>query len=169
LARLGLKLFYLRTREKRVSQQDAADAIGIRQATLSQVERGRSSPNCALLLELCRFYDVTPTFLLDDERGPEPLPSERWSVRNALVTVGMWVEAPRSAVVAASEDKVLCPLLPGESFYDTEAAELRRAAASQRAVERDLKSLSQRRRRDEARTIRALDQELQLHPRQRGR
>src|SRR5690606_24196595 len=56
VAKLGLKVFYLRTREKRWSQQQVADALGVRQATLSHIEQGRSLPNCALLRALCEFF-----------------------------------------------------------------------------------------------------------------
>ncbi len=37
VARIGAKLYYLRTRERRLSQQQAADGLGIRQATLSHL------------------------------------------------------------------------------------------------------------------------------------
>ena len=112
MARIGLKIFYLRTRVRQLSQQKMADAIGIRQATLSNIEQGISQPTTPLLLELCKYFDVTPTYLVDDARGVQPLPSERWSQRNALVAVGMWIEAPRVDVVDRGDGNVLCPLLP---------------------------------------------------------
>lgn len=107
LARLGLKLYYLRTREQRMSQQEVAKALRIRQATLSHVERGISMPGCALLKQLCRLFDVTPTFLLDEERGVRPLPSERWARRNELATGGMWVEADAAATRRTEEGRLL--------------------------------------------------------------
>ena len=51
MTRIGLKIFYLRTREQRLSQAQLAKALGIRQATLSHVEQGISLPSCTLLLQ----------------------------------------------------------------------------------------------------------------------
>ena len=164
MARLGLKIFYLRTRERQMSQQALADALGIRQATVSQIEQGVAGPSCPLLLELCKFFDVTPTFLLEDERGVIPLPSERWSMRQALVTVGMWIEAPADAVLRTGDGKVLCPLLPGESFYDDEAMRVR-------VQQRDAVAANAKmdRRQEELHMARALQGELRAHPLRRGK
>ena len=164
LASLGLKLFYLRTRERSLSQQEVADQIGVRQATLSHIEQGVSLPACALLRELCKFFDVTPTFLIDEERSVVPLPSERWQVRNGLVTVGMWAEVPRDRVAELDSDRLLCPLLAGEAFYDAEAAALRRAT--------DTASLTEHfegKRREDRELEERLERELKLHPRRRRR
>lgn len=167
MARLGLKIFYLRTREQRLSQQQLARALGIRQATLSHVEQGSSLPNCTLLLQLCRFFDVTPTYLLDDERDVVPLPTERWGLRNALVTVGMWIEVPEDAVVETADGKLLCPLQPKEAFYDQEAMELR-AQKSKRAQGRAAINRLRRRRRDASEELASeLKRELRTHPRRR--
>ena len=121
MARLGLKLFYLRTRERGLSQRQVADAVGVRQATLSHIEQGVSQPNSALLVQLCRFLDVTPTFLLDDERGILPRTAERWQNRDALVTTGDWIELPRDALAETPDGRLLCPIRAGEAFFDDEA------------------------------------------------
>ena len=167
MTRLGLKIFYLRTREQRLSQQQLAKALGIRQATLSHVEQGISLPSCTLLLQLCKFFDVTPTYLLDDERDLVPLPTERWGLRNALVTVSMWIEVPEDAVVETADGKLLCPLRPKEAFYDQEAMELR-AEKSERAQGRAAVSRLRRRRRDASEELAIeLKRELRTHPRRR--
>ena len=98
MASLGLKLFYLRTREKKLSQKDVAAQLGVRQATISNLEQENTAPHWALVVELCQFYDVTPTFLSDDARGVVPLPTERWGLRNALVTLGMSIEVAPDAI-----------------------------------------------------------------------
>ena len=69
MRRLHLKLFYLRTRVKREAQGVTAKTLGVRPATMSHLEQGRSLPTLPMLLALCKHYDVTPTYLLDDERG----------------------------------------------------------------------------------------------------
>jgi transcriptional regulator with XRE-family HTH domain len=168
VARLGLKVFYLRTRERCLSQQAVADALGVRQATLSNIERGVSMPSAPLLLELCRFYDVTPTYLIDEARGVVPLVSERWSLRDALATVGMWVEASRDSIVELEDGKLLCPLESGETFYDEDARVVRQQNGQARARE-SMEALLEERRKQEEELIRILDEELQTHPRRRGR
>jgi len=166
LARLGLKIFYLRTRERKLSQQAVADSMGVRQATLSNIEQGVSLPSAPLLLELCKFYDVTPTFLVDDDRGVVPFPTERWRLRDALVTVGMWVEVSKDDVVHLGDGKLLCPLKPGESFYDDDARRAREKAGRGRS-QRELKALFADREDEEKSLVRALNGELRTHPRRR--
>ena len=169
MARIGLKLFYLRTRERNRSQQVVAGELGIRQATLSNIEQGVSQPTSALLLELCKYFDVTPTFLLDEDRDVVPLPPERWGARNALVTTGMWVEVPADKVIKARDGRPLCPLLPGEPFYDAEAAELRAVGGTKGAGRADLQGLGDERRKQHRALVRALEDELKSHWQHRGR
>lgn len=169
MASLALKLYYLRTRERGLSQDAVANAVGIRQATLSHIEQGLSQPSCEVLLALCRYYDVTPTWLLDEERGLVPLPTERWRNRNALVTVGMWVESPEDSLVPASDGKVLTPLLPSEAFYDQEAAELRRRATLPRQIEHAMQELATERARLERELARALRKDQRAPPERRAR
>ncbi|MHC4077947.1 MAG: helix-turn-helix domain-containing protein [Planctomycetota bacterium] len=167
MTRIGLKIFYLRTREQQLSQQQLSKVLGIRQATLSHVEQGTSLPSCTLLLQLCKHFDVTPTYLLDDERDVVPLPTERWGLRNALVTVGMWIEAPEDAVVETADGKLLCPLQPREAFYDQEAMALR-VEKGERARGRAAVSRLRRRRRDASQELAIeLKRELRTHPRRR--
>lgn len=164
---LNLKIYYLRTREKRMSQQAVADALGVRQATLSHLERGQSSPTSALLAMLCRYYDVTPTWLLDDERDVPPLPTERWQFRNGLVTSGMWVEVSRDAVVQLEGGKLLCPLQGDAAFYDDEAAVVRRSDQGAAAVSEAMAELMARRADLHKKLAAELAAEQHIHPRQR--
>ena len=68
MRRLHLKLFFLRTRVKREAQGVTAKILGVRPATMSHLEQGRSLPTLPMLLALCQHYDVSPTYLLDDAR-----------------------------------------------------------------------------------------------------
>ncbi|MCB9889438.1 MAG: helix-turn-helix transcriptional regulator [Planctomycetes bacterium] len=167
MASLGLKLFYLRTREKKLSQREVAERLGVRQGTISHIEQEVTAPHWSLLVDLCRFYDVTPTFLADEQRGVVPLPTERWGLRNALVTVGMWVEVSRDAVVDTEDDRRLCAIEPGGAFYDAEAVDVRRryrrGAASQAAL---AKLRSEQDKQDKLLEA-ALRREQKEHPRRR--
>jgi len=153
VAKLGLKVFYLRTREKRWSQQQVADALGVRQATLSHIEQGRSLPNCALLRALCEFFDVTPTFLLDDARSVVPRPTERWSARDALGTTGMWLLLPEGQALGSVGHATCCRIAPEARFADTDVDADRDCDASTREAEERLAE--------------CLARELAAHPRRR--
>ena len=168
MARLGLKVFYLRTRERKLTQQAVAEAVGVRQATLSYIEQGVSLPSAALLVELSRFYDVTPTYLLDEQRGVIPLPPERWSLRNALVTVDMWVEAPADEIVTLANGKVLCPMAPGVRFYDDDAARVRKEMGKSTRSKK-LTRLLEEREKEERELERNLSRELKMHPQRRDK
>ena len=167
MARLGLKLFHLRTRVRRLSQQQLADELGMRQATLSHIERGQSLPQLPLLLLLCQFFDVTPTWLLDDARGFEVLPSDRWSMRHGLLTTGMSVECSEDALEDLGESKRLLRLGEGLSFYDEEAATVRRDAGGAAEAAKQLGERRSQRADEEDALIQELEAELQKHPRRR--
>lgn len=167
MARIGSKLYYLRTRERRMSQQQAADALGIRQATLSHLEQGLSQPNFDLLRRLCEFYDVTATFLVDEERGVRPRPSERWTLRDALVTVGMWIEAPAGDVEDVGSGRAMCPLLPDMGFYDAEAADIRRRYRRPGRAQTALDEYAAGEAAEDIAAEAEVERELKQHPRRR--
>ena len=121
MRRLHLKLFYLRTRHKREAQGVTAKTLGVRPATMSHLEQGRSLPTLGMLLALCKHYDITPSYLLDDERPIEPGPADRWTGRNASVAPGAWVEVPQGAVVKTNDGMLLCPVMQGARAYDSSA------------------------------------------------
>ncbi len=79
-----LKLYYLRTREKKMTQKKVATKLEIRQATLSNLEQGSSMPSLDILLKLCEFYNVTPTWLLDEKAPLVPTPNDRWTAREKV-------------------------------------------------------------------------------------
>lgn len=118
MRRLHLKLFYLRTRFKREPQGVTAKKLGVRPATMSHLEQGRSLPTLPMLDALCRHYDVTPTYLLDDARPIEPELRDRWSEREAQICRGDWLEVPDGAAIKAGDGTLLCPVMAGARFYD---------------------------------------------------
>ncbi len=121
MRRLHLKLFYLRTRFKREPQGVTAQTLGVRPATMSHLEQGRSLPTLPMLEALCKHYDVTPTYLLDDERPIEPQPRDSWSERNSVICRGDWLEVPDGAAIKTSDGVWLCPVMGGARFYDSTA------------------------------------------------
>lgn len=44
--------------EKRLSQSDLADAIGVSRKTISTIEVGRFIPSTVIALKLARYFDV---------------------------------------------------------------------------------------------------------------
>ncbi len=121
MRRLHLKLFYLRTRFKREPQGVTARTLGVRPATMSHLEQGRSLPTLPMLLALCKHYDVTPTYLLDDERPIEPQTRDRWSERSALICRGDYLECPDGAAIKTADGMLLAPVMAGARFYDATA------------------------------------------------
>jgi transcriptional regulator with XRE-family HTH domain len=119
MRRLHLKLFYLRTRYKREPQGVTAKTLGVRPATMSHLEQGRSLPTLQMLESLCRHYDVTPTYLLDDERPIEPQPRDRWTERNSVIGRGDWLEVPEGAAIKTSDGVWLCPVMNGARYYNS--------------------------------------------------
>ena len=144
MRRLHLKLFYLRTRSKREAQGVTAKTLGVRPATMSHLEQGRSLPTLPMLLSLCEHYDVTPTYLLDDARPIDPQAGDRWTERHEVVARGQWLEVPEGAAVGTNDGVLLCPVLEGRRAFessaqaqrmvcksDTDAVQLSRSLADQ--------------------------------------
>ncbi|MCA8971147.1 MAG: helix-turn-helix transcriptional regulator [Planctomycetes bacterium] len=128
---LGLKLYYLRTRVKKVTQTTMAKELRIRQATISNIEQGLSQPSLPLLRAFCRYFDVTPTYLLDEDGQIELGPAERWSHRHGLATAGNFLEVRKNAVQPIDDsDTLLVAMLPGTPVYDEEAARKRATSST---------------------------------------
>lgn len=151
MRRLHLKLFYLRTRLKREAQGITAKTLGVRPATMSHLEQGRSLPTLPMLLALCQHYDVTPTYLLDDDRPIEPSARDRWSERDSVVARGSWVEVPEGAMVTTHDGVRLAAVQPGARFFDASAQAQRMTcpnAVAARELETGLMAAARQRDRD---------------------
>lgn len=143
MRRLHLKLFYLRTRYKREPQGVTAKTLGVRPATMSHLEQGRSLPTLPMLLALCKHYDVTPSYLLDDERPIEPQPRDRLSESNNILCRGDWLEVPEGAAIKTADGMLLCPVMGGARFYDSTAQAQRMLCQSREEAERLQASMDQ--------------------------
>ena len=121
MRRLHLKLFYLRTRIKREAQGVTAKTLGVRPATMSHLEQGRSQPTLPMLLALCKHYDVTPTYLLDDNRPIDPSSRDLWSERDNVIARGDWMEVPEGAMVTTHDGVRLVAVQPGARYFDANA------------------------------------------------
>lgn len=134
MRRLHLKLFYLRTRVKREAQGVTAKTLGVRPATMSHLEQGRSLPTLPMLLALCKHYDVTPTYLLDDERPIDPGSRDRWTERDNVVARGNWLEVADGAMVTAHDGARLVAVQPGARYFDASAQAQRMTCTTAQAA-----------------------------------
>ncbi|MBL9076922.1 MAG: helix-turn-helix transcriptional regulator [Planctomycetes bacterium] len=151
MRRLHLKLFYLRTRLKREAQGVTAKILGVRPATMSHLEQGRSQPTLAMLIALCKHYDVTPTYLLDDDRPIDPQARDRWSERENVVSRGNWLEVPEGAMVTTHDGARLVAVQPGARYYDATAQAQRMtcpSAAAAKQLDQALVGAAQQKDRD---------------------
>ncbi|MCA8973978.1 MAG: helix-turn-helix transcriptional regulator [Planctomycetes bacterium] len=139
MRRLHLKLFYLRTRVKREAQGVTAKTLGVRPATMSHLEQGRSLPTLPMLLALSKHYDVTPTYLLDDERPIEPTSRDRWSERDNVVARGSWLEVADGALVTTHDGIRLAAVQPGARHFDA-GAQAQRMTCTTGAAAADLEA-----------------------------
>ena len=137
MRRLHLKLFYLRTRIKREAQGVTAKTLGVRPATMSHLEQGRSQPTLPMLLALCQHYDVTPTYLLDDDRPIDPRSRDRWTERENVIARGDWMEVPEGAMVTTHDGVRLVAVQAGVRYYDA-AAQAQRMTCPNQAAASDL-------------------------------
>jgi hypothetical protein len=92
-----------------------------------------------MLLALCKHYDVTPTYLLDDERPIDPTGRDRWSERDGLVARGNWLEVPEGAMVTTHDGVRLVAVQPGSRFYDA-SAQAQRMTCPNAAAAKDLEA-----------------------------
>ncbi|MCL2556789.1 MAG: helix-turn-helix domain-containing protein [Firmicutes bacterium] len=53
--------------ERDLSQHQVAEAIGIRQQTISQYEKGITEPDIQTIKKLCDFFEVSAGYLLGFE------------------------------------------------------------------------------------------------------
>lgn len=139
MRRLHLKLFYLRTRVKREAQGITAKTLGVRPATMSHLEQGRSQPTLPMLLALCKHYDVTPTYLLDDDRPINPTGRDSWGERGNVIARGDWMEIPEGAMVTAHDGARLVSVQTGARYYDA-AAQTQRMTCSSPAAAKELEN-----------------------------
>ena len=121
MRRLHLKLFYLRTRIKREAQGVTAKTLGVRPATMSHLEQGRSQPTLPMLIALCKHYDVTPTYLLDDDRPIDPQGRDQWAQRDQVIASGDWMEVPEGAMVTTHDGVRLVAVQSGARRFDAAA------------------------------------------------
>ena len=58
-------------RERKISQRQAAAALGISQALLSHYENGAREPGLAFVCRACDYYGVTADYLLGRSEAPQ--------------------------------------------------------------------------------------------------
>ena len=67
---VGIRLKQLR-KDLHLTQEEAADKLGISRARYSHFENGRNEPDNELLLDMANFYNVTVDYLLGNNNTPK--------------------------------------------------------------------------------------------------
>lgn len=61
--------------ERDITQEELGKAIGVRQTTISVIERNGNEPSVAVIFSLADYFGVRPGYFLDREVAePEPQP-----------------------------------------------------------------------------------------------
>ena len=69
--KIGAFLKTLR-KEKNLTQEQAAEQLGVSNRTVSRWETGTNMPDISLLVEIAELYGVSIPELIDGERNPSP-------------------------------------------------------------------------------------------------
>ena len=83
-------------REKKISQRQAAAALGISQALLSHYENGAREPGLAFVCRACDYYGVTADYLLG--RSEDPKGNDMSTVRGLLEQMRAMVDRAEEAL-----------------------------------------------------------------------
>ena len=60
-------------KDRKEQQIELADAIGVKQSTISDIENGRRTTSFDKLAAICRHYNVSADYLLGLIDGPRPV------------------------------------------------------------------------------------------------
>lgn len=63
-------------KDRKEQQIELADAIGVKQSTISDIENGRRTTSFDKLAAICRHYNVSADYLLGLIDEPRPLQKE---------------------------------------------------------------------------------------------
>lgn len=89
-------------KQKKVTQQRLADALGVSRSAVAMWETGGNDPDADMLIRIAKYFGVSVDYLLGGEE-PEPKPNTDDDLKVALfgggeeVTDEMWEEVRRFA------------------------------------------------------------------------
>ncbi|MCI1188745.1 LexA family transcriptional regulator [Hymenobacter sp. DH14] len=83
-------------KERKLTQEAAASALGLKRSTYAYYENGKSEPSASILLKLADFFQVSAEMLVRGQlaapplfrQSPEPQPALQKDVRVLAITVG---------------------------------------------------------------------------------
>ncbi|WP_195618283.1 helix-turn-helix domain-containing protein [Clostridium paraputrificum] len=78
---LGDKIKSLR-KEKRITQQEVANAIKVSQSTIGMIESGKKTGSPQTLIKLADFFGVTVDYLLSDDKELEKVKANPKTIKN---------------------------------------------------------------------------------------
>jgi len=98
--------------EMRLTQQQAADKLGISQSRLNQYLKNKREPDCQMLAHICRTLAVTPNFLFefDDTAQPTSLQINKPALETALSFVFAYEKRCKKSFSAEQSAKIVTVL-----------------------------------------------------------
>jgi HSP20 family protein len=106
-------------KEKHLSQEELADAIGISRQSIISLEQGRSMPSLPLAISLCRYFDAAFEELFDFEREVDR------EINDAIQSGSINIKVINDPEVGSRKDDAMVELEPWRPFR--EAVSLRDA------------------------------------------
>ncbi len=100
-------------KEKHLSQEELADAIGISRQSIISLEQGRSMPSVPLAISLCRYFDAAFEELFDFEREVDR------EINNAIHNGSINIKVINDPEVGSRKDNAMVELEPWRPFRET--------------------------------------------------
>lgn len=91
--------------EKKVTQEQLAEIIGVSGRTISRWETGSNMPELSILIQLAEYYDVDISEILNGERKGEVMNSE---LKETLLKVADYSEMEKKKALKAGNNAFMC-------------------------------------------------------------
>lgn len=82
--------------QKKVTQKEVSDALGISPNTYKNYEQGMREPNNEMLCKLADYFEVTVDYLLGREKAPDPFAELNLSTEDEQEVLAKYMSLPEN-------------------------------------------------------------------------